>query len=159
MRYQPSPTTADFAKVGLYRFRRSTATLERFDGRSWVPLARLGSIGDANNALDDAVATGEQADRLRVIEGGASRATRIALVVGGVIAAAIIASFSYVMLGSKQYGVSICTYRRPAAPQRHLDRVLTSLRAHTGPNVASLTVTAEHHGKHRHVRSPGVSRV
>jgi hypothetical protein len=100
VRYQPSPTTADFAKGRFDRFRRATATLERFDGRTWVPLARFGSIGDANNALDEAVASGEQADRLRVIERGASRATRIALVVGVVIAAAIIAFFSYVMLGS-----------------------------------------------------------
>jgi len=91
----PSPLLANIGKGRMGRFRRMVV-LERFDGRSWTRVARFGSTRAADVALDEALARGEQPDRLRVTETGPSPASRLATILVAIVAVALIALWTYV---------------------------------------------------------------
>lgn len=94
----PSPTLADFGKGRLDRFRRAAAVLEQFVDGAWVPVARFGQVREANIALDNAVAGGVHPDHLRVIEVGPSRGYRLAVLLGYVVIAALVAWLIYILV-------------------------------------------------------------
>jgi hypothetical protein len=91
----PSPTLSDVGK-GRFMKGRHVTVLERFDGASWVEIGRFGSVQDAGNALDDAVATGSDLETLRVSDVGPTKTGRVAFVIGVILAVAIAAFVLYV---------------------------------------------------------------
>jgi len=91
----PSPLLTDIGKGRMGRFRRMVV-LERFDGQTWLPVARFGSVRAADVALDEALARGEHPDRLRVRETRPSRDARVMTIVGILVAAALIGLWAYV---------------------------------------------------------------
>jgi len=91
----PSPTLSDVGK-GRFIKGRHVTVLERFDGADWLEIGRFGSVQDAGNALDDAVAAGSDPESLRVTDVGPTTTGRVALVIGVVLAVAIAAFVLYV---------------------------------------------------------------
>jgi hypothetical protein len=68
----PSPNLSDAGKGRFSRSRR-TAVVQRFTGTQWVQVGRYGSLHDADEALDLAIAAGADAGSLRVVEAGGER--------------------------------------------------------------------------------------
>ena len=77
---------------------RHAAILEHFDGKRWVELGRYGTVHDAGSALDAAVATGTDAETLRVTEIPPKMFARVVMVVGVVLAVALVGFILYVFL-------------------------------------------------------------
>jgi hypothetical protein len=94
----PGPTLADAGK-GRFGGSRRVAILERYDGSSWLPIGRYGSVRDADIALDEAVAAGAEPGRLRVVELARSTTGRVLALVGLVVLAVVVAFVLYVLLG------------------------------------------------------------
>ncbi len=91
----PSPTLSDVGK-GRFMKGRHVTVLERFDGTNWLEIGRFGSVQDAGNALDDAVAAGSDPETLRVTDVGPTKTGRVAFVIGVILAVAIAAFVLYV---------------------------------------------------------------
>jgi len=81
--------------MGKGRFPRSrrVAILQRYDGTAWAEVGRYGSVRDADEALDQAIATGVDPESLRVTE-AARTASTVALMVLGAIAFAVVLAFA-----------------------------------------------------------------
>ena len=94
----PGPTLADVGKGRLAGSRRG-AILERYDGSSWLPTGRYGSVRDADIALDEAVAAGAEPGRLRVVEPPRTPASLVLASVGLIVLAVVVALVLYVLLG------------------------------------------------------------
>lgn len=94
--HDPSPILIAFAKGRLARTRH-VVVLERNDGSIWREVGRFSDVGEADRALDEAVASGDPPDSLRVSE--THVASNGVLVLAGVIAIALaIAIVAYVIL-------------------------------------------------------------
>ena len=94
--HPPSPTVADFGKGRLDRFRRAAAVLEQYDGRAWISVVAFGDVRDASIALDAAVAGGVHPDHVRVREVDPSRTYRVAVRLGYVVIAVLVAWWIYI---------------------------------------------------------------
>jgi hypothetical protein len=95
--HDPSGFVADLGKGFLGRNRRA-AVLERREGVAWRPVGRFGSSRDADRALDEAVANGETADALRVVERYAIP-NGILVIAGMIAVGAAIAIMLYIVFG------------------------------------------------------------
>jgi hypothetical protein len=92
----PSPILADVGKGRIPR-RRRVATLERrYDGASWRPIGRYGSVRDANVALDAAIGGGARPNDLRVVEDAGSR---LLVIVGALVFVLALATVLYLTFG------------------------------------------------------------
>ena len=91
----PSPILADVGKGRFLRSRR-VATLERYDGTSWSPIGRYGSVRDANVALDAAVGAGARPNDLRVVE---ESGARVLLIIGALVFVLALAIVLYLTFG------------------------------------------------------------
>ena len=96
----PHEPSAFLAGVGKGRFLRTgpVAILERLDRAGWREVARFRSVGDADRALDDAVADGASPDSLRVVESYPA-SNRILMIAGTIAIGAAIAIILYVIFG------------------------------------------------------------
>jgi hypothetical protein len=94
----PSPFASDIGRARLGRLRRG-AVLEHLTGDGgWRQVAVFGSIHDANEALDELVASGTEPDHLRVNETAPSAGTRIAMIALGVAVALLAIWTVYILI-------------------------------------------------------------
>jgi hypothetical protein len=93
----PSPGLAGFFQGRIPRTRAS-AIVERNDGGMWHEVGRYATPIDAQLAVDQAIATGDEPSSLRVVESPTSG--RILLVVGGLAVAFAVAIVLYLILSS-----------------------------------------------------------
>lgn len=93
----PSPNLSDAGKGRFPRSRR-TAVVERFTGTEWVQVGRYGSLHDADEALDLAIAAGADAGSLRVVEARGRTSSLAFVVVATIVVLAVAALILYILL-------------------------------------------------------------
>jgi hypothetical protein len=72
--------------------------LQRFDGTTWLDVARYGTTHDANVALDHAIGEGEQPDALRIVDVAPSATARALMIVGVVVCVALVAGIVWLFV-------------------------------------------------------------